>query len=148
MRNYCLALIPLAMACSDSDVPEDSYEIIEAEPFCVDYSEAGDVTMDDGVNTDSTSGRVFGQLVTGVVVDPHDPVFVSFVDYIVENVDMGGLPTVGRTDGEGHFTESLGPGHWHFKTSGHQGAYYCAADQDFTINAGQLTRVCVDMNCE
>lgn len=150
MNRITLPLLPvlLAVACTNGDAPQDSEDILQAEPFCVTYDEAGSVLMEDGLDPTASSGRVVGQLITGVVTDPHDPVFVSFVDYILENVDVGGLPTVGRTDADGFFTESLGPGTWHFKTSGHQSSYYCAADQTFTISAAKLTRVCVDMNCE
>lgn len=147
--KYLLPLPLLLLACtSDDTLPEDSAEIVQSDPFCVAYAEAGTEDIVDGTDPTSSSGRVFGQLVTGVVTDPFDPNFVSFVDYILENTVTGGMPTVGRTDGEGHFTESLGPGTWHIKTSGHQSVYYCAADQEFTVVAGKLTRVCVDMNCE
>ncbi|MCB9762207.1 MAG: hypothetical protein H6739_20575 [Alphaproteobacteria bacterium] len=151
MRRSPIMMMALCFAgCdgSDKDGPLVDSAPIEVEGFCTDYTaEADSVSLEEG-NEGATSGQVQGRLIQGVVADPSDPRFVSFVDYIMDNLDVGGQPTVGRTDADGYFTETLGAGNWHIKTSGHQGSYYCAADLDFTVISGRITRLCVDMNCQ
>lgn len=48
---------------------------------------------------------------------------------------------------DGNFTERLGSGNWRIKLGGYQSSYYCAKEFDFSIQAGKVTRACVDMGC-
>ena len=52
-----------------------------------------------------------------------------------------------RATTEGRFTATLGAGNWLIQTSGHQGSYYCAQETVFQVQAGKLTKLCIDMNC-
>ncbi len=94
-----------------------------------------------------TSGQVVGQFIQDVVVDPRDPQYVAFLDYLLDNQDVGGASSRGRTDAEGRFTATLGAGNWQVQTSGHQGSYYCAQETVFQVQAGKLTKLCINMDC-
>lgn len=141
-------MLTLLLACTGPTAPGvDSADTAIFDDFCSVYAEAGTTQLEDG-SADSTSGQVSGQFVQGVLADARDPQFVAFVDYLLENVDVGGQATRGRTDADGRFTATLGGGNWEIKTSGHQGSYYCAQESTFAIVAGKVTLLCVDMNCE
>ncbi|MCB9795183.1 MAG: hypothetical protein H6741_20970 [Alphaproteobacteria bacterium] len=147
--NMTLLLL-CAAACKDNGDHTGVYDTapIEIEDFCTSYSEADSAQLEDIEGSSTTNGRVIGRLIQGVVADPVDPRFVSFVDYLIDNLDVGGQPTVGRTDADGYFTETLGSGNWRIKTSGHQSSYYCAASYEFVVQSNKVSRLCVDMNCE
>ena len=120
--GYHPAVLTLLVACSsDAADGSDTGIPLEEHPFCEDYSEANTAEVEQ-LGDGSGSGYALGQMVQGVVQDPHDPAYVGFVDYILDNVNSGGVQTLGRTDQEGRFNETLGPGQWHIKTSGHQAA--------------------------
>ena len=137
------------LACiGSSDNPgADSADTAIFDDFCASYAEAGSNKLEDGSGS-TTSGQIQGQFVQGVLADARDPQFVAFVDYLLENVDVGGQATRGRTDADGRFTATLGQGNWQIKTSGHQGSYYCAQESTFAVVAGKVTLLCIDMNCE
>lgn len=142
--NILMALGLTVAGCDDKAPVQDTY--VEADTFCTTYDQANTAVLQEG-ELDNPSGRVVGQLIQNVVTDPLDPQYVGFVDYLLENLDVGGQPTVGRTDADGRLSATLGPGSWNIKTSGNQGVYYCAAEYAFTVNPSRTTRVCVDMNC-
>ncbi len=137
----------LFFSCTPSNLP-DSADTAIFDEFCSVFAEAGDTRLEDGSGDSTSSGQIQGQFVQDVLVDARDPQFVAFVDYLLENVDVGGQATRGRTDAVGRFTATLGQGNWQIKTSGHQGSYYCAQESTFAIVAGKVTLLCVDMNCE
>lgn len=141
-----LGLLLLAtVACTKDDPTPDSQPLV-LEPFCTGYAEADTQRVDEGDG--GSSGQVLGQLLTAASEDPFDPNYVGFVEVLLDNLDVGGAPTLTQTDGEGRFTLSLGPGRWRVKTSVQEGGYLCQAAYEFNVLAGRLTRLCVDMRCE
>lgn len=142
-----VAMLLLLLACTDgTDAPIDTSDSGAEDTFCTSYSQAGANKLEDG-SGDGTSGHVKGQFIQGVSDDPRDPQFVAFVDYLIENVDVGGQATRGRTDQDGAFAGTLGGGNWLIKTSGHQGSYDCAQETTFAVTPGKITVLCIDMAC-
>lgn len=137
-------LLLLLAACTKGEPAPDSEPLV-IEPFCTSYAEADTQRIDEGDG--GASGQVLGQLLTAVSEDPFDPNYVGFVEVLIDNLDVGGAPTLSQTDGEGRFTVSLGPGRWQVKTSVQEGGYLCQSAYAFDVLAGRLTRVCVDMRC-
>lgn len=135
----------LLLACNDDDALVDSGPL-EVATYCDTPVQADTVQVEDG-DGDSASGAVLGRLQTKVFTDVNDPQFVGFVDYLIENRDVGGAAQRGRTDGDGNFTERLGSGNWTLKLGGYQSSYHCAREFDFAVQAGKTTRLCVDMGC-
>lgn len=135
----------LLMACSDDDLSGDSGSL-EVSTYCDTPAQADTVQVEDG-DGDLSSGVVLGRLQTNVVNDVNDPQYVGFVDYLIENRDVGGAAQRGRSDGDGNFNERLGSGNWRIKLGGYQSSYYCAKEFDFSVQAGKVTRACVDMGC-
>jgi len=141
-------MLALLLACTNSDAPVlDTSDSAYVDDFCTTAGEGGDNKLEDGTG-EGTSGQIRGQFIQSVLADARDPQFVAFVDYLLENRDVGGQATRGRTDGDGKFTATLGAGNWRIRTSGHQGSYYCSQETDFAVVAGKVTVLCVDMNCE
>ena len=138
----------LVLGCTNtSDAPIDTVDSGMVDTFCTSYEQAGANKLEDG-SGDATSGHVKGQFIQGVSDDPRDPQFVAFVDYLIENVDVGGQATRGRTDQDGAFAGTLGGGNWLIKTSGHQGSYSCGQETTFAVTPGKVTVLCIDMNCQ
>ena len=106
-----LLFIGLLAACEDKGTTPFDTGLELGDPFCETYGEANSSLLTEEP-IDGPSGLISGTLVQGVVTDPHDPQYVAFVDYLLENLDVGGQPTVGRTNAEGRFTATLGPGNW------------------------------------
>lgn len=140
-------MIPLILlvACSDDALPVDSGSL-EVSTYCDKPVQADTIQVEDG-DGDPSSGVVLGRLQTSVATNVNDPQFVSFVDYLIQNRDVGGAAQRGRSDVDGNFTERLGNGNWRIKLGGYQSDYYCATEFDFSVQAGKTTRACVDMGC-
>jgi hypothetical protein len=134
----------LLMACSD-DALVDSASL-EVATYCDKPVQADTIQVEDG-DGDPTSGVVLGRQQTNVVTNVNDPQYGGFVDYLIENRDVGGAAQRGRSDVDGNFTERLGSGNWRIKLGGYQSSYYCAKEFDFSVQAGKVTRACVDMGC-
>lgn len=139
-----MLLLNLLLACSD-DALTDSGPL-EVSTYCDKPVQADTVQVEDG-DGDSASGVVLGRLQTNVVTNVNDPQYVGFVDYLIENRDVGGAAQRGRSDVDGNFTERLGSGNWRIKLGGYQSSYYCAKEFDFSVQAGKTVRACVDMGC-
>jgi hypothetical protein len=137
-------MLILLLACTD--VTTDTSDSAVVDDFCTSTADAGTSSLEEGTGT-GTSGQVVGQFIQDVVVDPRDPQYVAFLDYLLDNQDVGGASSRGRTDAEGRFTATLGAGNWQVQTSGHQGSYYCAQETVFQVQAGKLTKLCINMDC-
>jgi len=95
----------------------------------------------------SSSGLVYGRLITDESDDIHDPNFVGFVEYTLESVDVGGSQTPGETEMDGDFAETLGAGTWLYKLSDTRPPYTCSNEYEFEVEAGDTTYLCIDVNC-
>ena len=140
-----LALLPL-LACGDKDGASDSGAPGVAA-FCADISEADTTLVVEGGGSGS-SGLLDGWLITDESDNPRDPALVTNVDYTLENIDTGGSPISGKTNSDGLFTETLGEGRWLLRLADSKGGYTCRNELEFVIEAGNTTRMCLDIGCE
>ena len=95
----------------------------------------------------SSSGTVEGRLITDESSDLHDPQWVGFLDYTIDNIDVGGTQQQGETQQDGSFIEVLGAGNWNFKISATVAGYTCANEVAFSVEAGRSTEICIDIDC-
>jgi hypothetical protein len=145
MRNliYILSLSTGSMACTNTTTGDSSEPVL---PFCEKMEDANSYVVEDGSDS-TTSGTVEGRIITDESDDLHDPQWVGFLDYTVDNTDVGGTQQQGETSQDGSFIEVLGEGHWNFKISATQAGYSCSNELEFLVEAGGTTQVCVDVNC-
>lgn len=135
----------LLLACTTDDTTSVDTGL-EIQESCTTAAEFDTIQVEEG-DGDASSGLVLGRLMTDVVVDYNDPQYVGFVDYLIENRDVGGTAQRGRSDADGNFTERLGAGNWRIKISTYQSSYLCATEFDLAVQAGKTTRACIDMAC-
>lgn len=141
----CLLALPL-VACGDKE-SDSGADGQEATGFCYSMDDADTTLIEEGGGNGS-SGLLDGRLITDESDDPRDPALVVNVDYTLENLDTGGSPIQGKTDSEGSFTESLGGGTWLLRLSDSKGGYTCRNELEFVVEAGNTTRMCLDVACE
>lgn len=148
MRPTALALLlaPALVACGDKE-SDSATGGDEATGFCYSMDDA-DTTLQEPGGGSGSSGLLDGRLITDESDDPRDPALVVNVDYTLENLDTGGSPIQGKTDSSGSFTELLGQGTWLLRLSDSKGGYTCRNELEFTIVAGDTTRMCLDVACE
>lgn len=146
--HLSLALSAAALGLGSCGGSGDQVDTSAADlPFCEKVMDANTQEGAEG-GGNGASGYVFGRLLTDVTEDLHDPQFVAFVEYALENTDVGGAQRQGESDQEGTFTEYLGEGNWHIRISAFKGGYHCNTEMDFTVAAGDTTNLCIDMQCE
>jgi len=131
------------IGCSGT-VDEDSAEPVL--PFCEKMEDANSSVIDLGGGS-ASSGSVVGRVITDESQDLHDPQWVGFLDYTIDNTDVGGTQQQGETQQDGSFVEVLGAGHWKFKISATQAGYSCSNEVEFLVEAENTTQICVDVNC-
>ena len=134
----------LLVACHE----EEGDTGVQVTPFC--YSlEDGDSWMFEGEGGGETSGRFEGNLITDYSDDIFDPDYVAYVEYVVENLDIGGTTQqYGHTDNVGIFEGSGAPGLWAFTAGTQVGDATCSAYTEFQVEVGTTTRVCAVMHCQ
>ncbi len=117
-------------------------------PFC--YSlEDGETWRFEGSGGGETSGSFDGNLITDFSEDIFDPDYVAYVEYVVENLDVGGTTQqYGRTDNVGIFQGTGAPGLWAFTAGTQVGDATCSAYTEFQVEVGTTTRVCAVMHCQ
>lgn len=117
-----------------------------AGEFCETLEDGGQQRVVDGTG-DAASGNLEIRLVTDESVDAHDPLFVAFRPYTLENIDQGGVQTTGKTTGDGLVEEVLGAGTWAFDAAYTRGSTTCLASLDVEVEAGMTTEACPIMSC-
>ncbi len=138
----CLA-VPLLLCACDSNKEAGA---VRADEFCFSMDDANDWVFED-LDDDPSSGQVWGRLVTDESTDLFDPNLVAFVDYTLQNTDVGGSAQRWSTDENGEFEERVGEGSWRLRLSAIKGGYHCENDIEVPVEAGKLTVVCVDVGC-
>ncbi|MDP6933919.1 MAG: hypothetical protein QGG40_13425 [Myxococcota bacterium] len=133
----------LILACT-SGVSDDSGGV---PPFCESIEDGDSYVISDGGGS-STSGLVQGRLISDETDDLHDTSLIGYLDYSLENSDVGGSPTLDQTEMNGDFSNTLGEGTWVIKASGQRLIYDCSAEFEFAVVAGKTTELCVDLQCE
>lgn len=114
--------------------------------FCSTLEDGGlSKTIDGGGN--STSGLVQIRVLTNESTDPRDPLYVAFKSYSFENVDSGGVKTVGQTTGDGLVEEQLGAGNWRFSAVYSRGSLLCVAEIDVAVEPNKTVMGCPVMDC-
>ena len=145
MRNliFLSSILSVSVSCTATTVTDTSDQVL---PFCEKMEDANSYVIDDGGNS-TTSGTVEGRVITDESESLHDPQWVGYLDYTVDNIDVGGTQQQGETQQDGSFVEVLGAGHWNFKISASQAGYSCANELEFLVEAGRTTQLCIDVNC-
>lgn len=114
--------------------------------FCSTLADAGlTQTVDGGGN--GSSGLLSVRVLTDESTDPKDPLYVAFKNYAFENLDGGGVKTVGQTSGDGLVNELLGAGNWRFSAVYSRGSLLCVAEIDLLAEANKTTSGCPVMSC-
>ena len=139
----CFVLLCLAGACTSSTIVDTGVPYL---PFCEKMEDANSHGIEVGGGS-GTSGSVIGRVITDESQDLHDPQWVGFLDYTIDNIDVGGTQQQGETQQDGAFVEVLGAGNWRFKISATQAGFTCANEIEFQVESGNTTQVCVDVNC-
>ena len=138
------SLIVVAVLVSCAEEPEETSAPIS---FCetLDHADTARVVSGGG---NGSSGKVQGHFITDISDDIHDPNMVAFVEYVVENSDVGGVPQISDSDRSGDFVETLGAGSWLIRMSYARGAYSCQNEVPFVVQAGNTTKLCIELGCE
>ncbi len=124
----------------------DADDSAGTDEFCSTLADGGTYeTLAEGGN--DTSGLINLRVLTSESADPKDPLYVAFKSYSLENVDSGGVKTVGQTSGDGLVEELLGAGNWHFSAAYTRGSTTCLAEIDLPVAANQTTLGCPVMMC-
>ena len=132
----------LALGCTPV---RDSAEPLPA--FCEDAS-GGDEWRFEGTGGGSTSGTFEGSLITDAAAEVDDPDYVAYIQYTVENVDVGGTTQQsGNTDNYGYFTSSGAAGTWLFQAGTTVAGQPCNAEMEFEVEVGQNTTICPLLRC-
>ena len=141
--TYRIVGFALLTACTDSSDPDSGEPYL---PFCEKMEDANSHGIEEGGGS-GTSGSVIGRVITDESQDLHDPQWVGFLDYTIDNIDVGGTQQQGETQQDGAFVEVLGAGNWRFKISTTQAGFTCSNEIEFQVESGNTTQVCVDVNC-
>ena len=140
-----LGLLSL-VACSDTSAPVDT-AVTETHPFC-DLVTDGGSTISDAAGGNESAGDLVIRVITSESVDPHDPLYVAFKDYTLENIDMGGVASTGKTSGDGIVSvNNLGPGDWAFRATWSRGSAICEASATLPVVAATTLYGCPVMSC-
>lgn len=133
----------LLWGCGPNASDSDSAAAVEP---CETLEDAGtQVTEEGGGN--ATSGLLLITVLTDESTDAHDPLYVAFRPYTLENIDVGGVQQTGKTSGDGLVEETLGEGTWAFDAAYTRGSTTCLASIEVSVVAGQTTTACPLMSC-
>ena len=146
MKNMSLVAItlPCWVACTASSNEDSSEDVL---PFCEKMEDADTFVIADGGDSTS-SGVVEGRLITDESTDLHDPQWAGFLDYTIDNTDVGGTQQQGETQQDGSFIEVLGAG-INFKISATVAGHNCANEVAFSVGrVGRLKSVLILTVCD
>jgi hypothetical protein len=88
------------------------------------------------------------RVITAEDVDVRNPLYISFKDYTLENIDTGGIQQTGQTSGDGIAAlNGLGAGTWYFRASFLRGSTVCLAEIEVEIQVAATTTGCAVMRC-
>lgn len=148
MRSVLLMGALLGAGCGDEDTDTASGGTADTDLFCRDIADADSYEIRQG-DVSGANGSLYGRIITDEVDDLTNPNFVAQVTYILENLDVGGSPRYGESSDGGEIIATLGAGRWRIQLSNNRVAgYTCYNDQEFVIEAGQITELCLDVACE
>lgn len=131
-------------ACSGSTGPIDD-DTAQSGEFCSTLAD-GNTTQVLPSGGNGTSGDVVIRVITNESTDVYDPLYVAFKDYTFESA-AGGVPTTGRTSGDGLVDVLLGAGSWTFTAAYTRGSTTCLATVDFDVAVNTTTYGCPVMDC-
>lgn len=146
-----LRLLPVlfalyAPACTGSDSSADAEDTSNTSELCVTLEDGGlTETAPEGGN--ATSGLISLRVLTSESLDPRDALYVAFKPYTLENLDSGGVKTLGKTSGDGLVSELLGAGTWGFSAAYTRGSLTCLAQIDVLVEPNTTTYGCPVMDC-
>jgi hypothetical protein len=135
----------LLLATSACD-PDNSGAVKAQDPFCFSMDDADAYELEP-LDDDPASGSIWGRMITDESRDLRDPQYVAFVEYTLENLDVGGSPQQGETDVEGAFEERVGAGRWLLTHSADRVGFDCTNSVELVVEAGQKTIACIDVGC-
>jgi hypothetical protein len=140
-----LLLLPLLAACAGSagNTGDDS---AAAASFCDALTDGG-TTYAEAVGGNATSGDLEIKVITDQADDVHEPLYVAFKDYTLENAETGGVQTTGKTSSDGIVDELLGSGTWNFQASYTRGSTVCTADLSIVVDPESTAYGCAVMTC-
>lgn len=139
------ALAPCLSACSGggtTDVDDTS----GAAEFCSTLNDGG-LTQSVAEGGNDTSGLLSLRVLTDESEDPRDALYVAFKEYTLENIDSGGVKTLGKTTGDGLVSELLGAGNWSFSAAYTRGSLTCVAQIVALVEPNTTTYGCPVMDC-
>jgi hypothetical protein len=114
--------------------------------FCETIEDGDTLLIEEGGGS-TVSGVLTGRLITDATEDIHNPNMVANWDYVLENLDVGGTQTRGKTNDLGEFGATLGAGNWSIAISGQRNGFTCKNTLQFEIVAGSTTTACMDAHC-
>jgi hypothetical protein len=136
-------LLPLLLcACGGKDEGGD-----RPLPFCFAMSDVDTYELEP-YDDDLASGQIEGRLLTDESKDLRDPQVIAFVEYTLENLDVGGTPQLGETNIDGDLFERVGAGNWLLRLVATRGRFDCANEVELVVEPGMLTNACIDVGCE
>ena len=139
-------ILVLLAACPDPVTGTDDTGTVLLE-FCDAITDGGESTVE-GVGGSDASGDLVMTVITNESVDVHDPMYVAFKEYTLENVALGGVATTGTTSGDGLAPVSnLGAGEWAFEATYSRGSSLCSAVMTVSVVPNSTTTGCVVMTC-
>jgi len=139
-----IVLLTLLTGCAGA-AATGSEETASGE-FCSTLADGGTFLSEDGGGNGS-SGLIDIRMLTNESVDINDPLYVAFKSYTLENLDSGGVKTVGQTSGDGLVSELLGAGNWSFSAAYTRGSLTCLANLELPVTANGTTLGCPVMEC-
>src|SRR5688500_5593439 len=107
MRFLSILLPVLSLACNNGGTGQGDGDSAGSEGFCDSLNGGGTYEVLDG-GGNASSGVVAIRLLTTESTDIHDPLYIAFKDFTLENVDAGGVQTIGKTSGDGLVSQLVG----------------------------------------
>lgn len=138
-----ISVLALLGACTGASATGDS--AAEAG-FCTTLADGG-LTESAAEGGNGTSGLLSLRVLTDESEDPRDVLYVAFKEYTLENLDSGGVKTLGKTSGDGLVNELLGAGNWSFSAAYTRGSLTCLAQIDALVEPNSTTYGCPVMDC-
>ncbi|MDP2308037.1 MAG: hypothetical protein Q8P18_18575 [Pseudomonadota bacterium] len=151
MRSFLPAVSLLAL-CSTTllactGVPStDADDTAVTTGFCATLADGG-LTETEAEGGNGTSGILSLRVLTDESEDPRDPLYVAFKAYTLENLESGGVKTLGKTTGDGLVEELLGAGSWTFSAAYTRGSLTCLAQMEALVEPNTTTYGCPVMDC-
>jgi hypothetical protein len=141
-----MRLLPLVLLVACSGGPAAGLDSADTE-FCSTLDDGGTYEVEEGVGGNATSGQVEVRLITDEADSVNDPLYVAFKDFSLQNMESGGVQTIGKTTGDGLVSELVGAGQWAFQASWARGSTLCMANLELPSQPNDTTHGCAVMSC-